>query len=60
MCAAVVFIESVAGLGDTRWYQYEEDKIINNKFLLGESYMKDEFSVESWMLHHCSVRDRTA
>ena len=34
----------------------EEDKIKNNKALLSESYTKDEFSVESRMLHHCGVR----
>ena len=33
----------------------EEDKIINNKPLFRESYSKDEFSVESRMLHHCGV-----
>ena len=33
----------------------EENKIKNNNPLLSESYTKDEFSVESRMLHYCGV-----
>ena len=36
----------------------EEDKIINNKPLSSETYMKDEFYEESRMQHHCDVEGR--
>ena len=36
----------------------EEDKIKNNKPLLSEPYTKDEFSVESQMLHHWGFEGR--
>ena len=34
------------------------DKIKNNKPLLSESFTKDEFSVETWMLHHYGVESQ--
>ena len=36
----------------------EEDKIINYKPLLSESHTKDEFRVESRILHHCGIEVR--
>ena len=36
----------------------KEDKIKNNKLLLSKLYMKNEFSVRAWMLHHSGAEGR--